>query len=415
MLNRIGYYCWAGPGTIRMIRVKYFTPRIDEQSLMTSYDYDYLAKAKELFGITDFWATYSWGFSDKTEQEDRSFLLDRLDNFKRLGIKVHAYIQGPNLVYDEFPDKTWWARDEKDRLIPYYRGRRMCSIHNQGYVDYVVEKIRATHGLGFDGIFVDNIQHGQLGVPTQPGNLPFVFCGDYSAPARAEFRAETGTDIPDDFERDPDLTATYLNFRVEANTRYIECLADVVHEGAMEFGSNFYDPKFDPKYIYAIDLDKKTAAQDYILFENHALPSSDGKKNNAYIERLIEKRKITKPVFVVSYRNGVGMAPQFAQEDLDNLYSEASKSNFLLCLKGSEFTTKNVWHNLYLDEYHLPQRNKLLPREEKESSLDALFFAMKVPAFRWVMKRYYNPLYRIAFEWKVCFFMVKIVYDTTLK
>jgi hypothetical protein len=36
MLDRIGYYCWAGPGTIRMIKVKYFNPRIDEKSLMTS-------------------------------------------------------------------------------------------------------------------------------------------------------------------------------------------------------------------------------------------------------------------------------------------------------------------------------------------------------------------------------------------
>ncbi|MDX1995230.1 MAG: hypothetical protein SF029_22800 [bacterium] len=398
-----------------MIKVKYFNPRIDEKSLMTSYDYEYLARVRELFGITDFWATYSWGFNDQTEQEDRQFLLDRLENFKKLGIRVHAYIQGPNLVYDQFPGKDWWARDERGRLIPYYRGRRMCSIHSEAYVAYVLAKIQSMTNKGFDGIYVDNIQHGQLGVPNMPGKLPFVFAGDYSHHARAEFRALTGRDIPHDFERDPELTEAYLNFRVEANTRFIGRLADAVHKGGMEFGTNFYDPKFDPKYIYAIDLDKKTALQDYILFENHALPSSDGKISNHYIEQLIDQRQITKPVFVVSYRNGVGMAPQFEQEDIDNVFSEAAVSNFRLCLKGSEFTTKNVWHNLYLEDYAPPRCDKVLPRVAKEPGFTALFLALKIPPFRWTLKRYYNPLYRIAFEWRIAFFLVKVVYDTTLK
>lgn len=415
MLDRVGYYCWAGPGTIRMIQVKYFDTKIDEHSLLTSYDYDYLARVQELFGITDFWATYSWGFSDATEQEDRRFLLDRLDNFKRLGIRVHAYIQGPNLVYDEFKHKTWWARDERGRLIPYYKGRRMCSIHCDEYVDYVLSKIRATHGLGFDGIYVDNIQHGQLGVPNKPGELPFVFCGDASQFARDRFRHQTGLEIPSDLERDPVVTKAYLDFRVNENVRYISLLADAAHEGGMEFGTNFYDPKFDPTYIYAIDLERMAAVQDYVLFENHALPSSDGKINNLYIERLIEERGINKPVFVVSYRNGVGMAPQSTQEEIDNVYSEAAVSNFRLCLKGSEFTTKNIWHNLYLDGYHPPQREKLLPRVYAPSNLWALHTAQRVILFRWLLKRFYNPIYRVAFEERLFFFIVKVVYDTTLK
>lgn len=52
-MKRIGYYCWAGPTTIDMINVKYFSPKINEHSLLTSYDYDTLALLKEIFGITD--------------------------------------------------------------------------------------------------------------------------------------------------------------------------------------------------------------------------------------------------------------------------------------------------------------------------------------------------------------------------
>ena len=55
MLSRIGFYCWAGFGTERIIKTKYFNPKIDKESLFKSYDYDYLSKVKEIFGITDAW------------------------------------------------------------------------------------------------------------------------------------------------------------------------------------------------------------------------------------------------------------------------------------------------------------------------------------------------------------------------
>ena len=382
---------------------------------MECYDYNYLEQVKELFGVTDYWVTYSWGFSDKTEQEDREFILQRLDNFKKLDIRVHAYIQGPNLVYDEFKDTDWWALDEYQRLVPYYRGRRVCSIHNQDYVDYVVNKIENTYGLGFDGIYIDNIQHGQLGIPNQPGELPFVFCGDYSQAAQADFYKDTGSQIPRDLEADPELTNEYLQFRVRANTRFIKKLSEVTHAGNMEFGSNFYDPKFDPTYIYAIDLKEMTDVQDYILFENHSLPTDNGDRHNGYIEELIEEWGIDKDVFVVSYENGVGMSPQFTQNQIDNLFSEAENANFNVCLKGGEFTTNGIWHSLYLDDLQTPQSNKVLPRKRLNLHSDMLQFVLQFAWFRSLVKRHYNRLYYVAFEWRICRFLVRLAYDTTLK
>lgn len=416
MLDRVGYYCWAGPGTVRVIRVKYFYPRIDVNSLMSSYDYDYLARVKELFGVTDFWATYSWGFSDETEREDHEFLIRRLENFHKLGIRVHAYIQGPNLVYDDFQNRDWWARDEEGRLIPYYRGRRMCSIHDEEYVDYVVKKIEKTHGLGFDGIFVDNIQHGQLGMPVQPGELPFVFCGDYSDQARSHFQRETGMDIPRDLEADLDLTRAYLDFRTRSNTGFVARLADATHRGGMEFGANFFDPKFDPRYIYGIDLKAMEPHMDYILFENHSLPTSDGRKGNGYIDQVIEDYEIDKPVFVVSYDNGVGMAPQFSQEDIDNVFSEAVNSRFALSLKGSEYTTRGIWHNLRLEPLRQPRTDKSLdPSVPVKEKFDILQLLMKSRRLRQFTKRNYNRIFHTAFEWPPARLIVYIAYNLALK
>ncbi|MEQ9030862.1 MAG: hypothetical protein RLP44_19260, partial [Aggregatilineales bacterium] len=211
------------------------------------------------------------------------------------------------------------------------------------------------------------------------------------------------------------LTREYLDFRIRSNTRFISHISDIVHAGDMEFGTNFYDPKFDPAYIYAIDIQKMTTVQDYILFENHALPANDGNKHNGYIEEFINQEEINKPVFVVSYEHGVGMSPQFEQWHLDNLFSEAETSNFNLCLKGGEFTTDGVWHCLYIDDLQPPRRDKKLPRNHVNQEAEALQVALNFRLFRWILKRVYNPFYRIAFEWRIFRFIVHIVYDTTLK
>lgn len=413
--SRIGFYLWGGPGTVRITQVKYFNPRFDMDSMMRCYDYDYLARAKDLFGITDCWVTYSWGFSDEVEQEDRRFILDRLENFQKLGIRTHAYIQGPNLVYDNFADKDWWALDERNRPVMYYRGRRMTSIHNQEFVNYVVDKVHGLAGKGFDGVYMDNVQHGQLGVPMPNGELPFVFCGDYSAPARAHFRAETGHDIPTDLEADLDLTREYLEFRIKSNTAFIKRVGEAAQAGGLEYGTNFYDPKFDPSYIYAIDLERTTAVQDYILFENHSLPREDGSRHNGYIEDLMESYNITKPVFVVSYHNGVGMAPQFTQAELDNLFSEAQNSTISLCLKGGEFTTNGIWHCLYLEELLPPLTNKSLERQPLKNDMGLMEKLLQITMIRSLLKRYYNPLFRVAFEWRMLRILINLTYDMVLK
>src|SRR6185369_13087754 len=133
---------------------------------------------------------------------------------------------------------------------------------------------------------------------------------------------------------------------------FIEKLAYAVKRGNMEFGTNSFDPKFDTKVLLGTDLKRVEKLQDYMLFENHSLPS--GSRNNAYINEVINNNKFEKPVFVVSYKKGIGYDSQFSQTDLNNIYSEDKKLPFFACVKGSEYFTKGVWHNMRLEEIEKP-------------------------------------------------------------
>lgn len=405
-MERIGFYCWAGPGTIRMVNLKYFNPRIDTESLMSSYDYEYLARLKDLFGITDFWATYSWGFAEGREQEDYKFLLDRVENFKKLGIKLHAYVQGPNLVYADYPGKDWWARDNFGQLVNYHRGRKVVCINNPEFQEYLVTKIRKTYDYGFDGIFMDNIQMGQLGVPVVDPIRPFVFAGCTCKHCREAFREP----IPMDFELNPELTSRYLHFRTLSVSKFISEMAEVVHAGKMEFGSNSFDPKLDLKRTIGVDLSEVAKVQDYLLFENHCLPGIHPDRNNEYIDEIAQSTD--KPVFVVSYKHEIGHDSQYSQTDFNNILEEDHKYKFLSCLKGSEFVTNGEWHNLRLVGLNRPQKASNTEIQPVIYHNHPLFY---LPLFRRFLKRNYNRLTTWAMESRVGRNLLDLVYALVIR
>lgn len=157
----------------------------------------------------------------------------------------------------------------------------------------------------------------------------------------------------------------------------------------MEFGTNSFDPKFRMDYVYGTYLDKISELQDYILFENHSLPSKN--HTNVYIDKLT--KAISKPVFVVSYKKGIGFESEFTQTDFDNIYSEDKKLKFYACLKGSEYTTNGVWHNLNPLHFRTPKISKeaqSLPYLKQRGSL--IGFLEHIKYFRDFLKKYYNPL-----------------------
>jgi hypothetical protein len=259
---RAGVYCWAGPGTERMIRLKYPSHQIDRLSVWRSYDQDQLQQAREKLSITDAWVSYSWGFSEQTEQEDYQFLRDRLPNFQRLGIKTHAYVQGTNLVWADHQDTDYYCRDYRGRLIPYHRGRKLTCPNNPAFRAYIQRKVGLALQEKVDGIFVDNMHLGLF--PLLLGKSRSTFFGCRCAYCQEQFQREVGAPIPDLFQLQSEMFEAYIDFRVRALMGLIRELAAQVHASGKEFGTNSFDPRFDTRLFYGTDIQQLAQVQDYL-------------------------------------------------------------------------------------------------------------------------------------------------------
>ncbi len=352
MENRVGLYCWAGPGTIRVTNTKFFHPKIDEKSFLRSYDIDYLRKVKNIFGVTDMWVTYSWGYAKNVEKVDREFILSRLKNFRTVGIRTHAYIQGTNLVYEHFRDRDWFCVDDRGKRVSYSKGRKVVCVNNPGFRKYQKRKIREACQHAFDGIFLDNIQMGKLGIPGGEKHSS-AFVGCCCRYCEEKFKDRYRQSIPKILKPRTVVREQYVQFRVDSISDFLQEMSDVVYTYKKDFGTNSYDPRFDTRYCFGADLEKVCSLQSYLLFENHSFP--DGKKKgNAYIDQLIIEKGFRKPVFVVSYKKGIGFDQGYSQEDMNRLFSEEQQSLFFVCIKGSEYITRKVWHNLEVEKYKKP-------------------------------------------------------------
>lgn len=343
----VGYYCWAGPGTVRMIDTKYFDPNIDVESLMSSYDLQYLSEIKEKLGVTDVWATYSWGYNSQTEAEDYQFLVSRISNFHKLGMRLHAYVQGTNLVYAEYQDQDVWARDNFGRLMAYSKGRKLTCVNNPNFQAEFYRKVTQAAQENFDGIFIDNVHMGQM-APSF-GAKPVSFVGCYCQYCQQLFKEQTGQKIPRFLTwAKPEILQAYLDFRAQSLHSFLKKAASITHSHGKLFGSNSYDPKFDPRIVYGFEYEKLAQFQDYLLFETHSFPNADGSTNNLRAEQYAQQLPI--PVFALSYKNGISYDHQLSQSELELLKADADSHAFNLCIKGSEFVTDGVWHNLRLNE-----------------------------------------------------------------
>lgn len=343
----VGFYCWAGPATIRMTKTKYFDPVIDEPSMMESYDLEYIQEAKKKLGITDFWATYSWGYNSATEKQDYAFLLSKLPNFKKADVRVHAYIQGTNLVYDEYLDQDVWARDNFGRYISYYKGRRLTCVNNPHFQKIFYDKVTEAATHDFDGIFIDNVHMGQMAPFFK--NKPLAFLGCRCHFCQKLFKEQTGLAIPRFLHwAKSETMQTYLDFRVHSMNTFLQKAADIAHKKKKLFSSNSYDPKFDERLVYGLNYQQLSEFQDYLLFETHSFPKENNVSRNSPTNQIAQNVDI--PVFTVSYRGGIGFDSQLSQNDMQMLHDEADSSAFNVCYKGSEFISDGVWHNLRLEE-----------------------------------------------------------------
>jgi len=117
-------YLWAGPGTIRMNKIKFMNSPVDEDIHREAHT---LPTAKLVVDkIYANWVhlMYDWGFPPEIEAEDWEDFRKAAKAYHQAGSPVFAYIQTSNCVYDgSFLTKDWYTRNPRGRKIYYYSGR----------------------------------------------------------------------------------------------------------------------------------------------------------------------------------------------------------------------------------------------------------------------------------------------------
>ncbi|MBZ0320623.1 MAG: putative glycoside hydrolase family 15 protein [Anaerolineae bacterium] len=346
-MQRVGLYAWGGPGTVRLLKTKYHAPRIDEASFMNLYEPHFLQQAKQKLGVTDMWVTYSWGFSDTTERQDRQFILDRLPHFHANDIATHAYIQGLNLVTDEFANADVFCRDSKGRLLPYSKGRALTCPNNPHARQIILDRVAEACRGEFDGVFMDNVMFGLPPFLIRSDHTSFFGCS--CAHCQARFQADYGYGLPLSAKVGQQQIADYLNFRSQSVMTLVRDLADICRAAGKQFGVNLYDPYwYASDFYFGYRLAEISAALDYYLIENLAL-----RNGNHHLAPMLAAAR--QPVFVVSYREGIGRDAAYPQHVIDAIWSEAAAMGYAPCLKATEYITRGVWHALDIDAVRPPQ------------------------------------------------------------
>jgi len=350
MKKRIGMYAWGGPGTIRLLRTKYHQPKIDEKSFLSLYEEDYWRKAKDLFGVTDAWLTYSWGFSDEREREDYTFIQSKLPTFKKLKIACHGYVQGFNVVTADFSGQDIFCVDAKGHVQPYSKGRSLTCPNNPQAAKIILDRVKRACQEDFSSIFIDNIIFGLPPMYVSQDFVPFYgcacsYCQDsfyktfhYPLPISG-FSAKTIKD--------------FLFFRSMSTQNFLRKAHQLTQKFHKQLGVNLYDPFIHaPELFFGYSLQKIEPFLDYLLIENHAHPARVP-LGNSHLLQFIQRQE--KTVFVVSYKNGIGFEEQFTQHDIDSIFSESSHLSYAPCLKTTEFTTRGEWHALRLADLKKPK------------------------------------------------------------
>ena len=113
-------YMWAGPGTIRMNKLK-GGGAVDEELHLSAYTEEAISKFKEM-GVSIIFATFSWGFAPEEEREDWESFRHFAHLCHQAKLNVAAYVQPTNMVVKEWfnkhpHSKDWVCHDGEGKLI----------------------------------------------------------------------------------------------------------------------------------------------------------------------------------------------------------------------------------------------------------------------------------------------------------
>lgn len=320
-------------------------------------------------------------------------------------MNLHLYVQGLNLVTNEFKGKDWWAKGLEGKQIPYFKGRTVTCPNNPEFREFHQNRVKKAMQFNSDGIFIDNIQMGQLAFEHQ--GKAYTFGGCYCQYCQSAFREKYGNEIPTNFDKaDQNLLTSYFEFVTNSVTDFISDTKKLT--GKKEFGTNFYDPGINAYITYGFDISTLMNIQDYVLFEHFIFPN-EAQGRIPQLPMNIES--YDKPIFSLPYKKPIAFDSEYEQNDYDLLYSTYANTRISVCLKGSEFVTKKFWHNVDPSRYKKP-KVKNIPISFIPHKTKLPFFAPLIP-FSWrnylqertitilENSRFFRPLMRVIFRFIV--------------
>lgn len=356
-------YLWAGPGTIRMNKLKFMQVDVDENVHLEAHQ---LTGADLVVnGLFQNWIhlTFSWGFPPEIEQEDWQSFEDATNEYHKQGAKVFAYIQSSNCVYSgSFKDKDWYAITPKGKKVYYYTGRYMTCFQNNEWINYLKERIQDAIKRGADGIFFDNLWYGLQ--PNALFNTWLGAAGCYCTVCQEKYHQKSGKRMPTLIDLQKKEVLDYIEWRSQSMTRVIQQLSDFARslKSDVIISANDYDPVMRPvKLIFGIDFQPLARIQDVTMIENFALPKWEDSHPTILVNNTLTVRNTQpylphqKHLSVLSYDAGIGFDPVYPTRRILIGMAEAAALGCSMTTKGTEYHDGEKMTLLTAPEYEEQQ------------------------------------------------------------
>ncbi len=358
-------YLWAGPGTIRMNRLKFMGAPVDEKVHTEAHT---PVGARRIAHEAQFnWAylMYDWGFPPEIEQEDWQDFRKAVAIYHSEGVRVFGYVQTSNCVYDgSYRSQDWYAMDPQGRPFYYYTGRYMTCWSHPGWLNHLKEMVKGVIESGADGVFFDNPWHGAQ--PFYVGRAWLGPAGCYCPRCRTAFQQASGLRIPERIDPATDeVSRHYLRWRAQQVTDTLKVLADYARslKADVVISANDFDAVMRPSYlIYGIDLTGLARVQDVMMIENFGLPRWDRDRNllvnSALTLRTARALVGHTPLSVNPYDQGIGFDAVYPPRRFRQGLAEAAACGAVMVVKGTEFVEDGQF-TLLTAERFAPQRKAI--------------------------------------------------------
>jgi hypothetical protein len=354
-------YLWAGPGTVRMNRLKFMNVNVDEKVHDQAHTSEGARRVVDELHCNWVHLTYNWGFPPEIEQEDWESFRQAAMAYHQFGSPVFAYFQSSNCVYTgSFIEKDWYARDPSGKPITYftYGGRYMVCFLSQAWREHLKGLVSGAIERGADGIFFDNLFFGNQPLSAFGSLLGNAGC--FCTRCQDAYYRFSGESIPRNLIEEPARVAHYLRWRADQVSNLIEEIANHARREKPDIpiAANDFDPILRNSYlIYGIDLVQLSHHQDVVMIENFGLPSWQPGTHPRLTNNALTIRT-ARPLVdgnahlsVLSYDVGIGFDSIYSIRRYLQALAEASALGVSMTIKGTEYHDGEKMTLLTADEY----------------------------------------------------------------